>query len=132
MPVLIKLTRKPRPGKRVSATAVPSGMPKTSERRVAVAETRRESHVISHTWRSPPARRVRAWRTPCQISSTIVYWKSASLLLAMGTKSGWPYLSTPKVLITAWVSGASMKSAKALPPAAFTRGPLAGFTSITE
>src|SRR2546425_4291073 len=50
----------------------------------------------------------------------------------MGTNSGWPNFSTPNVLITACVAGASMKSAKALPPAALTRGPLAGLTSITE
>jgi hypothetical protein len=35
-------------------------------------------------------------------------------------------------LITAWVSGATMKSAKAFPPAVLILGPLAGFTSITE
>ena len=34
--------------------------------------------------------------------------------------------------MTACVSGVSMNSAKAFPPVAFTRGPLAGFTSITE
>src|SRR5712691_3676113 len=60
------------------------------------------------------------------------YWKSAAVLSAMGTKSGWPNLSTPKVLITACVSGATMKSAKALPPATLTRGPLAGLISMTE
>src|SRR5262249_23766735 len=57
---------------------------------------------------------------------------SASFIPATGTNSGWPYFSMPKVLITRWVSGAIMKSAKALPPAVFTRGPLAGFTSRTE
>ena len=48
-----------------------------------------------------------------------------------GTNSGCPYLSTPNVLMTAWVSGATMKSANALPPATFTRGPFAGLISIT-
>ncbi len=60
------------------------------------------------------------------------YSKSVSALPATGTKSGWPYFSTPKALITACVSGDSRKSAKALPPATLTRGPLAGFTSSTE
>src|SRR5262249_14894396 len=56
----------------------------------------------------------------------------SSLIPAIGTKRGWPYLSTPYVSMTFWVAGATMKSANALPPALFTRGPLAGFTSITE
>ena len=34
--------------------------------------------------------------------------------------------------MTAWTAGDSMKSAKAFPAAAFTRGPLAGLTSMTE
>ena len=51
---------------------------------------------------------------------------------AIGTNSACPNLSMPNPLITPCVSGATMKSANALPPAAFTRGPLAGFTSITE
>ena len=34
--------------------------------------------------------------------------------------------------MTAWTSGETMKSANAFPAAALTRGPLAGFTSITE
>src|SRR6266700_5384579 len=57
---------------------------------------------------------------------------SASFIPATGTNNGWPNFSRPKVLITRWVSGATMKSANALPPAVFTRGPLAGFTSSTE
>src|SRR5437870_253801 len=57
---------------------------------------------------------------------------SASFIPATGTNNGGPNFSRPKVLITRWVSGATMKSAKALPPAVFTRGPLAGFTSSTE
>src|SRR5882762_5220604 len=57
---------------------------------------------------------------------------SASFIPATGTNNGWPNFSRPKVLITRWVSGATMKSANALPPAVFTRGPLAGFTSRTE
>src|SRR5438034_987140 len=57
---------------------------------------------------------------------------SASFIPATGTNNGEPNFSRPKVLITRWVSGATMKSAKALPPAVFTRGPLAGFTSSTE
>ncbi len=51
---------------------------------------------------------------------------------AIGTNSGCPNFSTPKVLITAWTSGVTMKSANAFPAAALTRGPFAGFTSITE
>jgi hypothetical protein len=46
--------------------------------------------------------------------------------------SDWPNLSMPKFLIASWVAGATIKSAKAFPPAALIRGPLAGFTSITE
>src|SRR5581483_5541253 len=50
---------------------------------------------------------------------------------ASGTKRGSPYRSTPKVRMIAWVSGATMKSAKARPPAALTRGWRAGLTSMT-
>ena len=58
--------------------------------------------------------------------------RSSSRLPATGTNSAWPNFSRPKFLITAWVSGATMKSANALPPAVLMRGPFAGFTSITE
>jgi len=51
---------------------------------------------------------------------------------ATGTNNGWPYFSTPNVLMTFCVAGATMKSANVLPPVVFTLGPLAGFTSITE
>src|SRR2546427_9233896 len=57
---------------------------------------------------------------------------SPSRLPAIGTNSGWPYRSTPKVLMIRWTSGETMKSANALPPAVLTRGPFAGLTSITE
>ena len=33
----------------------------------------------------------------------------------MGTKSGWPYLSTPNVLITCWASGARIRRSKVAP-----------------
>src|SRR5262245_34108442 len=57
---------------------------------------------------------------------------SSSLVPATGTNRGWPYLSTPNVLIIVCTSADTMKSAKAFPPAVFTFGPLAGLTSMTE
>ena len=46
-------------------------------------------------------------------------------------KSGEPYLATPKPRMVSWVPGATMKSAKALAPAALTSGNLAGSTWMT-
>src|SRR6185369_6411306 len=50
---------------------------------------------------------------------------------ASGKKSGLPNLSTPNPAMSSWAFFDTMKSAKALAPAVFTLGHLAGFTSIT-
>src|SRR2546426_5272135 len=57
---------------------------------------------------------------------------SSSCWPAIGTNSGRPCRSTPKVRMICWTSGDTMKSANARAPAVLTRGPFAGLTSITE
>ena len=102
MPVLTELTTSARPGKRASASSAPSGMPSSSASSGGASpETCSDSQRIGQTSavarraaggtpRERPARRahldVHAARSPrpsCRRS---------------GTKSGWPYLSTPKRL----------------------------------
>ncbi len=157
IPVFTSAMTSRRPGKRASASKVPSGMPIRSERTVAVPDSRSDSHVIPRTSGSPRPISSAARTTPSQISATRVASRSrdgsvapsprgrqrrarrarypptsSSRWPAIGTNSGCPYLSTPKVLMTACTAGDSMKSAKAFPAAALTRGPLAGLTSMTE
>ena len=55
----------------------------------------------------------------------------SSFFPASGTNSGDPTLSTPKWPMISCAFGETTKSAKALAPAAFTFGHLAGFTSMT-
>jgi len=69
MPVLIRLTTRPRPGNRASAISVPSGTPTSSERPVAVAEIWSDRRVIRSTSGSPLTSSQTACRTPSKISS---------------------------------------------------------------
>src|SRR5258707_1553875 len=71
MPVLTSAATIDRPGKRVSASAMPKGIPSESESKVAPPEILRESQVIAQTSASKPKTSSTAFRIPCQISSTL-------------------------------------------------------------
>src|SRR5262245_15190732 len=70
MPVLTALTSSVRPGKRVSASAAPAGMPMPRASSVAVPETSSESSRIDQTSASPANSRAAACRTPATTRST--------------------------------------------------------------
>ena len=69
IPVFTRLTRTRRPGKRVSASAVPAETPSSRLSSVAVPEMRSESREIRQTSASRPKIRPKASRIPCQIRS---------------------------------------------------------------
>jgi hypothetical protein len=70
MPVFTNATTTDRPGKRVSANAMPKGIPSKREISVAPPEILIESQVMDQTSVSPPNKSSMALVMPCQISST--------------------------------------------------------------
>ena len=60
-----------RPGNRISASAMPKGIPSKSEIKVALPEILSDNQVIDHTSASKPKTSSTALTIPCQISSTL-------------------------------------------------------------
>ncbi len=77
MPVLMRLTTSLRPGKRVSATTVPSDMPMKRLMKVASPETLSESHVIPSTSGSNVIKSQSAFLIPSRISSMALPYGSS-------------------------------------------------------
>ena len=138
IPVLMRLTTRCLPGNCVNATTVPMDIPIKRLINVAVPETFRENQVIPMTSGSRLKSRMKACRIPSRMISIYAFRfsngyrpRSSTFFPASGKKSGEPYLSTPKVFITAWASLETMKSAKAFPPAKLALGHFLGLTSMT-
>src|SRR3989442_10726098 len=70
MPVLIRLTTKLRPGNRLRAIPIPSGIPSSRESRVAAPDIWSESRVIPSTSESAVRMSLNACLIPSQMSST--------------------------------------------------------------